>query len=514
MRILMLDKNWLIDRRISLFVRSLQNMGHDLRCLYVQPPAERWERTQIDCEAIAFPYEDKGLEATGSGIFARPAHVREVHHPGSADPRYQLGQQHEVAELLSEKYKDDGLMNFLQMAIQAPDVLREQLRSSNVMLPIRAPVSLILALLAAPRGLIKPRANSNEIQLLNLKSAGGQPFDHWDKQVVQYGLTQWQPDLICANDYLCLRSALQIKKMLGVPVIYDAHELYSYQPTVAHMLAKKMFAEEMAMVKHIDGMITVNEQHLRIVKRDSKYKGISATCPNATSQPDGFDIRKRYNYIRSRASIPENHKIMIFQGGINKYRRIDFLLKGMAASRVRDVHMVFLTFGAEVESFRDLADSLGIGARVHFLPMVPWDEVVFWAASADVGVMPYQATDQNTAISSPNKMYEFIVSGTPMIGSSDLVNVRDIVGGNGFGITQPLRSISDYSQIIERIFDSDAGGPNRFRQALINKHEQFDWAHQSLNALELYEQIIPIATKKALRNKRRREDALERFATA
>jgi hypothetical protein len=86
-------------------------------------------------------------------------------------------------------------------------------------------------------------------------------------------------------------------------------------------------------------------------------------------------------------------------------------------------------------------------------------------------------------------MYEFIMAGTPMIGSSDLYYVNQIVGGQGFGVVRPLRADVDYALAIEEMFDERLGGPERFRAALIEKGDAYSWDNEVRGAIRMYEAI-------------------------
>lgn len=481
MRILILDKNWLIDRRIALMIETLAKDGHEFRIVYVEPPPHRWERTRIKgVESIAIPLTDRSFAPVGDGIFPKPPHVHETDHPFRADPRRRRTFEYDPGLPRMERWR-----RFAADPASAVSVLAASAWPPHLKYPAIAAFSL----LDLPRRLLEAKPPADDFIHAKVLSPAGVPLDYWDKMTTRYAETAWTPDIVCANDYPALRAAVEIKRRLGASLVFDAHELYSYQPGVPHAAAKAIFREERVLLGHVDGLILVNEQHRQIVDRDSPYSGPIALCSNATNAPLDFDIRKRYNWIRRKAPIPADHRIMLFQGGVNVQRRIDFLLKGLAAARSRKVHQVFLTFGLEIEEFKRLADELGIAGRVHFLPFVPWEEVLFWTASADCGVMPYQATDQNTAISSPNKMYEFILAGTPMIGSSDLVNVQKIVAGEGFGVTLPLRSVADYAEAIDLMFDEQLGGPERFRPALIAKADRYSWDAQIGGVVALYRQL-------------------------
>ena len=123
------------------------------------------------------------------------------------------------------------------------------------------------------------------------------------------------------------------------------------------------------------------------------------------------------------------------------------------------------------------------------MPPVPWEDMIFWAASADVGILPYQGDDMNTKISSPNKLYEFICAAIPMIGSTELINVKEIIEKEGFGVTYPLKEAKDYAAAIQKMFDPTLGGPRRFKTNLLNKRHLYLWEHEEKKLLNLYKTL-------------------------
>ncbi len=181
-------------------------------------------------------------------------------------------------------------------------------------------------------------------------------------------------------------------------------------------------------------------------------------------------------------------KILIFQGYVSRARNIDALIEGVALSKSRP-HIVFLSWGPEIDDLKALAKSRGLQDRVHFLPPVPWDQVISWAEAADVGIMPYQPTNLNTIISSPNKMYEFIMARTPMIGSSELVNVKTTIDDNGFGLTRPLREPNDYALAIDEMLDPSKDRWAKARASLDLKWRDFTWENASKPFIESYRRM-------------------------
>jgi glycosyltransferase involved in cell wall biosynthesis len=503
MRILMLDKNFLVDRRITLMAESLARDGHEIHLVHTETPAgfadvsesrRRLPRPKsvLKCLAVSAGYNDYVLHPDGVG--SPPPHVLEVRRRGYIDPRLRVEYAALQRQVLRSRYRSKLFVELLNY-LRYPDVAVGNLRQMTSLGAFRHMAAAPFAILAVPQYIRNAIYSSPDVP--NMKLRGVRELDLWETNAVRYAYKYWRPDIVVANDAVTLRAAVEIKALLGIPLVYDAHELYSYQPGIPHQKAKELFREERQLLSYVDELVVINKQQGQIMERDLDVKSWTA-CSNATPWPPRFDINKRYDWIRDEAAIPLNHKIILFQGGINVQRRIDLLLKGLAAVRRKDIHLVFLTFGSEIPQFKAMAEDLGIGDRVHFLDIVPWDEVLFWAASADAGIMPYQATDQNTTISSPNKMYEFIMAGTPMIGSSELINVRRVVETENFGVLVPFRSSQDYTAAIEEMFDRSRGGAERFRPALIERAHVYSWDNESTNVMVMYRRLIEKFTQEKL----------------
>lgn len=315
-----------------------------------------------------------------------------------------------------------------------------------------------------------------------------QPLDTWEQAVLDFACGLDRIDVVHAHDLPALRVAVLIAEKRGIRLVYDAHELYSYQPGVFGARKKRLFDTEHALIGFCDEIVCINADQAVVMQKDHG-PGRYTPLTNATEQPEGFDITQRYTLVQDYIGLPEGTPTMLFMGGINRGRKIDLLLEGIAQASM-PVHMIFLTWGMEIPEFERMATELGIRERVHFLDPVPWSEIVYWAASVDVGVMPYQALDLNTRISSPNKMYEFIAAGTPMIGSSELVNVAKVVPVEGFGVLLPFHEAADYARAIDEIFDPAAGGPERFRANLIARADKYLWKAEASGFEAMYARLL------------------------
>ena len=69
------------------------------------------------------------------------------------------------------------------------------------------------------------------------------------------------------------------------------------------------------------------------------------------------------------------------------------------------------------------------------LPAVPPSELLDWVASADVVAMPIQPTTLNHRLTTPNKLFEAMAAGVPVV-ASDLPGMAPIVRETGCGIAR------------------------------------------------------------------------------
>ncbi|MFI4997830.1 MAG: glycosyltransferase, partial [Hyphomicrobiales bacterium] len=65
------------------------------------------------------------------------------------------------------------------------------------------------------------------------------------------------------------------------------------------------------------------------------------------------------------------------------------------------------------------------------------------------GVIPYTAVDEMHRYCSPNKLYEFIMAGLPIL-ASDLPYLRDVIEGYGLGWLGDLGTPASTSELMSK----------------------------------------------------------------
>jgi glycosyltransferase involved in cell wall biosynthesis len=307
----------------------------------------------------------------------------------------------------------------------------------------------------------------------------------WEKAVF-YRTLYFDPDVIHANDLPQLLPAVLAGGQLGVPVIYDAHEVYPEIATLSPEQQEQLKLKESVLVHHCAERITVNPFCAAFM--EERYGcGPFHIIMNATKPPKGHVRGQRDDRLRKRLGLPPQTRLLMFQGWMADVGRgLLELVAGMASVR-EDVHLVMMGYG-DADLFKAAAHEVDVAARVHILPPVPWDELVSWSAAADIGVIPYQPVDFNHMACSPNKLFEFISAGLPIL-ANDLPFLTAVIEGEGFGITRKMETPADMARAINEMFDPALGHIERARENLLAKASAWEWPIEAEKLKAIYERI-------------------------
>ncbi len=185
---------------------------------------------------------------------------------------------------------------------------------------------------------------------------------------------------------------------------------------------------------------------------------------------------------------------MLYHGGLTVHRGVEQLMEAMLAGFLEDVHLVLMGFGEKRGEYESAARSARWRGRVHVLDPVPPSLLLPWVASADVGLMPNPGLTLNDRFSSPNKLFECLATGTPVV-ASDFPTMRRIVIDNPGG---PLGAVCDptsafaIADAIRSIVRLDAVDMDALRaRCLRAAAERWNWEQEAKALLSVYSEIVP-----------------------
>lgn len=244
-------------------------------------------------------------------------------------------------------------------------------------------------------------------------------------------LMREKADLIWANDLDTLVSAYPASRLKKIPLIYDSHEYFTEVPELQGRSFKKRIWErsERWILPKLPFMITVNPSIAQVYEK--KYGIPVHVVPNHPERENGPNPPSLPS--REALGLPEDRFILVLQGsGINPGRGGDEALEAM--ERLDDRFLLLIIGGGDrIGELHRKAEAEGMDERIRFLPRMPYEEMMQYTRNADLGLSLDKPISENYRLSSPNKLFDYIRAGIPILASEKLPEVERIVRENGVG---------------------------------------------------------------------------------
>ncbi|HEY8439643.1 MAG TPA: glycosyltransferase, partial [Candidatus Limnocylindrales bacterium] len=228
---------------------------------------------------------------------------------------------------------------------------------------------------------------------------------------------------------------------------------------------------ERSWARAADARITVNDD-LAARLADAWRTKRPAVVPNWPELTD--DVTAQPDRIRDALRLPSTTRIVLFQGRLGPNLGLDALAQ--AVLEVPDAALCLIGFGRGFGASVARDSDPRFGGRHHTLPAVHPDEIVSWTASADVCVIPLPPVSANQRASTPNKFWEAIAAGTPVVIGPGLPAMRRVVVEHDLGVVARSLDPGDLAAAIVAVLDvaPTAAAERRARIRLIAS-ERYAW---------------------------------------
>ena len=314
------------------------------------------------------------------------------------------------------------------------------------------------------------------------------------------------------HDFSAIGAALRTRRRQGGGiVIYDSHELYTEAGTIgkrSRLLKWMLRLVEGRAYRESDALVTINAT-VAAELRDRygpKRTVLVHNCPPRWSPSGG----RWPDVIRQARGIPPEAPIALYQGAFTEVRGLRQMAASILDPRLTHVHLAFLGFGPMQAELEAWASDPRYAGRLHVLPAVAPAELDVWVSSADVSLMPNQPETLNEIVSTPNKLFESIGAGVPVV-TSDFPERRRIVMEDPLGplgaVCDPVQPASIADAILSLV--GDRGTPPEEREVIRRRclqaaHERWNWERESAALIDLYRGLTPaVASTLALAHRGR-----------
>jgi glycosyltransferase involved in cell wall biosynthesis len=198
-------------------------------------------------------------------------------------------------------------------------------------------------------------------------------------------------------------------------------------------------------------------------------------------------VRDILPFPREEIGVDPHHLLLILQGtGINADRGGEELID--AINLTDDVSLLVVGSGDVLEFMKKKVSELSLGSRVIFISVCQKEELMRYTKTADAGLSLDKNTNENHNFSLPNKLFDYIGAGIPVI-ASDLYEIRRILTEHRCGILIPAVNPGEISKAIIRLRD-DRSLLSELKHNAFIASESLNWDVESVKVKEFYSAII------------------------
>lgn len=226
-------------------------------------------------------------------------------------------------------------------------------------------------------------------------------------------------DCINCHSLSMLPMCVFLKFVKRAKLIYDTHELETETAGLAGF--RKLLSQivERVLILFVDEIIAVNDS---IAEWYQQAYGLSKVWV-VKNVPYKHEVTpEKTKLLRDAFGIREDEILFLYQGIIGYGRGINQLLKVFSTAN-SNMHIVFLGYGELGERVKNYA---GQYTNIHYHPAVKPQEVIHYTMSADIGLSFIENVCLSYYLCLPNKIFEYINCGLPVI-VSDFPNLARFV---------------------------------------------------------------------------------------
>lgn len=289
-----------------------------------------------------------------------------------------------------------------------------------------------------------------------------------------------RPTLVHANDYNTLWVGVAARFLVGAALVYDAHELWpdrNRRPEPRWWL----LAAEAGLVRGAHARITTSPGYAAVMA--SRYRiAPPVLVRNIPSSPAPSG---------EAATLSGNGStVALYVGAVTTGRGIEQSIAAVAL--VPGTRLRLLGPGAPgyVRQLEELARAAGVEERVAFEGAVEPDQVVDAVRGADVGLALIQPVCLSYELTLPNKLFEYLRAGVPVLGS-DLPMIAEFLTGHGVGLVVSPTDVDAIAEQLTRIVSPELN--QQLREHVVVAARAITWDNEQETLVSCYRSALAAA---------------------
>ena len=227
-------------------------------------------------------------------------------------------------------------------------------------------------------------------------------------------------------------------KIAELPLIYDCHENYPglVKGAVSNFVANRLHKLEARLLKHCDGIISAGPANYARINRMLDEGG---NAPFSATEEEAFkvmnlpqreflnakltrigNIKRLENYPLRRIENKEKNEEfrLLYIGVLEKHPSRGILETIMTVSKMKGIKFDIGGFGTLVPTIKKIQEKV---KNVNYMGSIHPDNVALKTIECDAVLMALDPNNINNKLSAPNKLFEAMAAGVPMVTCKELL---------------------------------------------------------------------------------------------
>ena len=287
-------------------------------------------------------------------------------------------------------------------------------------------------------------------------------------------------DLLWSNDLDTLLPNFIISKLKGIPLVYDSHEYFTGVPEIQNrkMVKGTWTALERFIFPKLSYTITVNDSIADLFEQ--QYGKRPVVVRNIPKKLEVAAVS------RAELGLPEVGDLIILQGaGINVDRGAEEAV--MAMKYLEGITLLIIGGGDVYGQLKELAQKEGVESKVIFKSRMDYPLLLQHTALCSLGLSLDKPTNLNYLYSLPNKLFDYIYCGVPVV-VSPVVEVSRIVRHYHLGKVLEAVEPKQIAEAVKSALDDKARLAER-KQNCKKAAAELSWENESAKLEALIKSI-------------------------
>ena len=284
--------------------------------------------------------------------------------------------------------------------------------------------------------------------------------------------------VLISNDLDTLPANFLASKLRSAKLVYDSHEYFTEVPELKGRKFVKNFWSviEKLLVPKVNAAYTVNESLAKMYS--AKYGiefGVIRNVPDDHMESEEFPVPGEFI----------ENDFIIYQGAVNKDRGLEEIIEIIYEKQ--KYKLIIAGDGDVIEALKNKVRFLGIENNVLFIGKIRPRNLKWLTAQAALGISLEKKTNLNYYYALPNKLFDYIHAGIPVL-CSGFPEMRKIVKGYDVGKIADPANREEIKKMIGFML-SDNAERKKWMGNARTAADELNWKNEQNKLISIYRKV-------------------------